>query len=152
MAEEKDGVVTTLNNLIEACKDREYGYRTAAGGARNKDLKTLFETYERQSADYAAELQRDVARLGAAPEDKGTLGGWLLRGWMNAKTAVTGGGDRALIAECERGEDAARQNYERALLAPLPADVRAVVERQHAGVKEAHDRLRALEAAAGQGG
>lgn len=52
------------------------------------------------------------------------------------------------MAEAERGEDSAKAAYERALQATLPADVRALVERQFAGVKDAHDRMRDLKRAA----
>jgi len=149
MAVEQDDVVTTLNQLIEACKDRESGYRTAADGVRNPELKALFHQYERQSADYATELQSEVRRLGADPEKEGTVAGWFFRGWLNIKAVVTGGDEAAVITECERGEDAARNNYQRALETPLPDEVRAVVQRQYAGIKEGHDRLRALEVAAG---
>ena len=149
MAAEHDDVVAVLNLLIEVCKDRESGYRAAAGGVRNPELKALFHGYERQSADYATELQAEVRRLGADPEQKGSLAGWFHRGWINIKAVVTGGEDAAVITECERGEDAALQNYQRALQTPLPDEVRAVVQKQYAGVKEGHDRLRAREVAAG---
>jgi uncharacterized protein (TIGR02284 family) len=37
------------------------------------------------------------------------------------------------------------QSYQKALQANLPAEVRALVERQYSGVKEHHDRVRALK-------
>jgi uncharacterized protein (TIGR02284 family) len=148
MAVPKD-VISSLNGLIEACKDREQGYRTAAGGGRNQDLKALLRSYEEQSAGYVAELQAEVRRLGGEPAEAGSLAGWLTRGWQHLTSVVSGGEDAAVIAGCERGEDAARAAYEGALAEPLPEQVRAVLERQYAGVKAGHDRLRALVVAAG---
>ena len=64
---------------------------------------------------------------------------------------MTGEDENAVISECERGEDSAVSNYKDALNADLPADVRSIVERQYTQVKEAHDRIRALERATGAG-
>jgi uncharacterized protein (TIGR02284 family) len=133
--------------LIEACKDREQGYRTAGEGARNKDLKALLHSYEGQSAGFVTELQAEVKRLGGAPAEAGSLAGWLTRGWQHL-TAVVGGDDATVIAGCERGEGAACAAYEAALADALPNEVRAVAERQYAAVKAGHDRLRALGAVA----
>jgi uncharacterized protein (TIGR02284 family) len=143
----KDDVISRLNRLIEACKDREQGYRTAADGAHNHDLKALLHAYEGQSAGYAIQLQAEVKRLGGVPADTGSLAGWLARGWLHLASAVSGN-DGAVIAGCQRGEEAARADYEAALAEPLPGEVRGVLERQYAGVKAGHDRLRALEAVA----
>ena len=39
---ERDEVVETLNDLIENCKDGEYGFRTCAEHAKSPNLKTVF--------------------------------------------------------------------------------------------------------------
>jgi len=148
MAAPKDEIITRLNGLIEACKDREQGYRTAAEGARNQDLKALLLSYQEQSARFVAELQAEVTRRGGAPADAGSWTGWLTRGWQHLTSAVHGGDDGAVILGCERGEEAARTAYEAALADPLPAEVRSLVERQYASVKEGYDRLHALGAVA----
>jgi uncharacterized protein (TIGR02284 family) len=148
MAVEQDDLISRLNALIEACKDREQGYRTAAEGARNQDLKALLQTYEGQSADYVGELQAEVKRRGGAPAEAGSVVGWLTRGWQHLTAAVSGGDDGAVILGCQRGEDAARAGYEAVLAEPLPEEVRAVIERQYAGVRAGHDRLCALAAVA----
>jgi uncharacterized protein (TIGR02284 family) len=144
----KEEAISRLNALIEACKDREQGYRTAAGSASNQDLKALLHSYEEQSAGYVAGLQAEVERLGGTPSDRGSLTRWLTRGWQHVAAVVSGGDDGVVIAACARGEDAARAAYEDALAEPMPEEVRAVIERQYAGVKAGHDRLRALGAVA----
>ena len=147
MATDNDKTVSTLNNLIETCKDGENGFRTAAEGIKNGELKTLFNTYSQQRAQFAAELQGEVRHLGGDPENSGSVAATLHRGWINIKSAVTGEDDGAIISECERGEDAAVKNYEEALKEDIPNNVREIVERQFTQVKEAHERLRALERA-----
>jgi uncharacterized protein (TIGR02284 family) len=149
MAVDNDDVISTLNNLIETCKDGQDGFRSAAGGVRDGELKTLFHTYSQQRAQFAAELQGEVRRLGGDPEETGSTAAALHRGWIDIKSAVTGEDESAIISECERGEDSAVRNYEDALRQDLPSDVRSIIERQSRQVKEAHDRIRSLERASG---
>jgi uncharacterized protein (TIGR02284 family) len=151
MAIDKTDVISTLNNLIETCKDGQNGFQTAADGVKNSELKTLFHTYSQQRAQFAGELQEEVRRLGGDPEKTGSIAATLHRGWIDIKAAVTGEDENAVIAECERGEDSAVKNYQDAINAGLPGDVRSIVERQYTQVKEAHDRIRALERATGAG-
>ncbi|HJU56296.1 MAG TPA: PA2169 family four-helix-bundle protein [Pyrinomonadaceae bacterium] len=142
-----DNVISTLNNLIETCKDGEQGFRTASDGVKNSELKTLFLTYSQQRAQFAAELQNEVRNLGGDPEDTGSVAASLHRGWINIKSTVTGEDEGAVISECERGEDSAVRNYQDALKENLPANIQTVVQRQYTQVKEAHDRIRSLEKA-----
>ena len=139
-----DDAISYLNNLIETCKDGQNGFQTAADGVQRSDLKTLFHTYAQQRAQFAAELQAEVRHLGGDPEKTGSVAATLHRGWINIKSAVTGKDDHAVIAECERGEDSAVKNYEEALKANLPTNVRSIIQRQFTQIKEAHDRIRAL--------
>ncbi|HEV7905593.1 MAG TPA: PA2169 family four-helix-bundle protein [Pyrinomonadaceae bacterium] len=150
---DNDNVISVLNNLIETCKDGQNGFQTAAGGVKRSDLKTLFGQYSQQRAQFAGELQNEVLRLGGDPAQAGSVAATLHRGWMNIKSAVTGEDENAILAEAERGEDTAVSSYKDALADEnLPSDVRSIVERQYAQVKDAHDRIRNLERATDAGG
>jgi uncharacterized protein (TIGR02284 family) len=144
-------VISTLNNLIETCRDGQNGFQTAAEGVKRAELKQLFHGYSQQRARFVGELQDEVRRLGGDPEDSGSVTASLHRGWMDIKAAVTGQDDGAVTSECERGEDSAVSNYRAALNVDLPANIRSIVERQFAEVKEAHDRLSNLKKATGAG-
>ncbi|MBC7910501.1 MAG: PA2169 family four-helix-bundle protein, partial [Pyrinomonadaceae bacterium] len=122
-----DEVISTLNNLIETCKDGQNGFQTAAEGVKNSELKTLFSTYSQQRAQFAAELQNEVRRLGGDPEKTGSVAATLHRGWIDIKSAVTGEDEGAVIAECERGEDSAVKNYKDAQATSLPDEVSTIV-------------------------
>ena len=65
-------------------------------------------------------------------------------GEVSVKAALSSRDDKAVLEECERGEDAAVARYRKALNAALPADVRALLERQAQGAKCNHDEVRAL--------
>ena len=142
---DRDEVVSTLNSLIETCKDGANGFRTAADGVEDASLKRLFSSYAEQRAQFAAELERLVTSLGGDPADTGHVAGAVHRGWINLKAAITGKDDGAVISEAERGEDFAKERYQAALDKTLPTDVRAAIERQYMQVKEAHDHVRSLE-------
>jgi uncharacterized protein (TIGR02284 family) len=137
-------IVSVLNDLIETSKDGEKGFRKAAEDTKDASLKQLFTGRADDCTRGATELQGVVQRLGGKPETGGTVGGALHRGWVDVKSAVTHRSDHAILAECERGEDVAKKNYRDALDKDLPADVRAMVERQYQGVIQNHDKIRDL--------
>jgi uncharacterized protein (TIGR02284 family) len=135
--------VSTLNNLIETLKDGKSGFETAASDVKDPTVKQVFQEFAQERSRLAGELQSEVRRLGGDPEKSGSTIAAAHRGWINIKSAL-GGGEKAILSEAERGEDAAVQSFEKALKEPLPADVQNVVRRQYQQVKAAHDRVRDL--------
>jgi uncharacterized protein (TIGR02284 family) len=135
---------STLNELIETSKDGENGFRKAAQDAHDPELKSLFSTCATRCADGARELQQIVRASGGDPEKTGSVAAALHRGWINVKEAVTSRDDKAILEECERGEDYAKSQYRKALEQDLPENVRTVVQRQYQGVLANHDKVRAL--------
>ena len=140
----KDDTESVLNDLIETSKDGEKGFAKAAQDAHDAQLKSLFTEASRRCREGAAELQTKVRTPGGSPETSGTAAGALHRGWISLKEAVSSRDDKAILEECERGEDHAKAQYLKALEKNLPADVRTIVERQYQGVLSNHDRVRAL--------
>jgi uncharacterized protein (TIGR02284 family) len=138
-------VCSTLNHLVETCKDGEEGFRTAAEHVKNPAYKSLFSEFSSQRVKLAAELQIEVTRLGGEAQKSGSISAAAHRGWLDLKSAITHGEDSAIVAECERGEDNAKKHYREALAKDLPGEVRTIVERQARTVQETHDKVRALE-------
>src|SRR5262245_18281507 len=112
-----------LNDLIETCRDGQEGFRTAAEHIRNSEFRRLFNIFSQQRAQFVTELQAEVQRLGGNPETGGGAAGAFQRGWMYIKNALTRGDEESIIAECQRGEEAAVNNYQEAIKADLPLDV-----------------------------
>lgn len=139
-----DNVVSTLNGLIETCKDGQEGFKQAAEGIERSDLKSLFFEFSQQRAHFAGELQSLVQTLGEDPETSGSFAGSLHRGWINIKSIVTGKDEEAILNECERGEDVAKKVYKDALDEPLPSYILDTVRNQYESVLQAHDRVKAL--------
>jgi uncharacterized protein (TIGR02284 family) len=66
------------------------------------------------------------------------------RGWVHLKGAVGASSPLSMLEECERGEDAAVARYRSALKEDLPAEARAIVQRQAEGTQRNHDRIKSL--------
>lgn len=143
--------VSILNDLIETCKDGEQGFKACAADLQDAQLKLGFNERAGQCAAAAAELQEIVSRLGGVPEKSSSISGALHRRWVDIKALVTGKDTVSILKECERGEDVALARYRAALEKDLPAEVRAVVERQLQGVQRNHDQVRNLRDSAEAG-
>ncbi|SEJ40133.1 PA2169 family four-helix-bundle protein [Paraburkholderia diazotrophica] len=137
-------IIALLNELIETSKDGERGFMKAAEEVRHASVNdALLESAELCSRD-ARELQDLVSELGGRPKSDGSVAGALHRGWLGLKFAVGGRTDHAILADCEKDEDAAEKRFHDALEQDLPVDVNAVIERLYQGVAQDHDRIRAL--------
>jgi uncharacterized protein (TIGR02284 family) len=136
---------TVLNNLIETLKDGQEGFKQAAEGVSDPKLKSLFRDYSNQRSRFATALQVEVRQHGETePETSSSATGALHRGWINVKSAITGGDEHAILAECERGEDSAVEEYQKALDDGLTPSAQELVLRQFAEIKAAHDRIKSL--------
>ena len=141
---DRNGVISTLNELIETCKDGEEGFLACAQKVTNPMLKSFFEEKAQRCATAALQLRDKVRGLGGDPEHGGSAAGALHRGWMHFKSSLVGMDDNSVLAECERGEDFAKSAYEKALRQDLPGDVRSLIGRQYREVKDNHDHVRDL--------
>ena len=141
---QNDKAISVLNNLIETCKDGERGFKTAAEGLSNADIKSRFMQYSRERGQMSSELQAEVRRLGGDPEKSGSMAGALHRGWLDIKSVVTGKDDHAIVAEAERGEDVAKSAYEGAMHESLPASAQTLVQQQAVKIRQVHDAVRTL--------
>ncbi len=106
---------STLNDLIETCKDSQAGFHAAAEKLKDKEIHSLFLHYYLQRSEFAGELQAEVTRDGGQPAESGTAAGAIHRGWIGLKTALAADSDHEILVEAERGEDAAVKNYIAAL-------------------------------------
>ena len=133
--------ISTLNGLIEACRDGQTGFQEAMTNIKNSDLKSLFAEASTERAKFLGELQEEVRSLGGDPESTGSVAGAIHRTWIDVKGTFTGQDDASILNECERGEDSAVSTYRDALATELPANIRALVETQYIAVQSMHDRI-----------
>jgi uncharacterized protein (TIGR02284 family) len=136
-----------LNHLLEICRDSEHGFKSAAEHVTDVTIRDLFAALAAERARFGDELVPHVHRLGGQAASEGTTAGALHRGWMNVRSAVSRQHDGAVLGEAERGERAALHGYQEALDGMLPPTVRDLVERQHAAIRDALERIVALDKA-----
>jgi len=141
----REHTAAVLNELIETSHDGEMGYAKAAREVVEPPLKAVFVEGAMRCREGARELEHQVREMGLEPARGGSVAGAVHRGWLGLKSRSTSRDTRAILEECERGEDYARARYEEALEeADLPSDLRTMIERQYAGVLHNHDRVRSL--------
>jgi uncharacterized protein (TIGR02284 family) len=136
--------ISTLNNLIETCKDGQEGFRLAAEAVTDdEDLKAFLFSCSLQRSKFAGELQSEVMSLGEpSPTETSSVAAALHRGWINIKSVVTMRDNHAILAECERGEDVAVAQYRKAVNSGLSDPLREVVNNQFQEVLATHNTVR----------
>lgn len=134
-----------LNELLETLKDGEKGYSEAVTDVEDQDLKEVFKKYAVQRDGYLTELEDQMHQLNLKAEEESSITGTIHRAFINLKSAITSKSRHSILAECERGEDYAVKAYETALKAEgLPGQLKSIIEKQYAGIKQGHDEIKAL--------
>jgi uncharacterized protein (TIGR02284 family) len=137
-------IVHLINHLIGTLKDGERGYKKASEAAKDPRLKSLFDSYAHQRVRFLAELRDAVRRLCPyEPYQTTSAVGAFHRVWINLRIAISRD-DRAILAECERGEDSAMHEYEKAVHNRLTSPMQELISHQYHEVKSAHDRIHYL--------
>ena len=139
-----DDAIDTLNNLLEICRDGEFGFTESAEHTKTQEVKTVFLQRAGDCRSAATELQELISEMGGEPDEGGTVSGAMHRGWVAVKGSLSGYSDIDMLEECERAEDVALAQYRKALKQDLPMRAKAVVERQAQGTQINHDQIRNL--------
>ena len=142
---DNDKAISTLNDLIETCRDGQKGFKEAADNVKNPELKSFFTQCASERAQCINELGLEVRRLGGDPEKSGSTAGALHRAWMDIKGTLTGKDDHSILSECERGEDSAVDAFRDALKDQnLPSNIQPVVQQQLTTIQQTHDRVKQM--------
>ena len=135
---------STLDTLIETCKDGQYGFEVAAKGVGDPALRAELLQYSLQRREFASALQQALRTMGEKPLESGSLSGTMHRGWIKVKEAISSADEGKILAECERGEDSAVDAYRDAMGQIIPPGIDDLVETQFAAIQHVHDRIKAL--------
>ena len=136
--------ISTLNDLIETCRDGQNGFKEAAENVKSPDLKTFLNQIATERAQFVNELQLEIRTLGGDPQKTGSATGAIHQAWIDIKGTLTGKDDHSILNECERGEDSAVEAYKEALNVGLPNKILSTVERQFQSIKLVHDRVKQM--------
>ena len=121
-----------LNDLLRTSNDGEKRFRSCARHAANINLIRLLEAAADKCAEGAEQLRAKIRALGGEPRSADSVSGSI------------GMDDHAILAECERDEQMAKDEYEAALDEDLPLDVKAMVVRHYRVVTKNHHQIRSL--------
>jgi uncharacterized protein (TIGR02284 family) len=142
-------VKETLYNLIETLKDGHQGFVELEKHLKDPNARTFFLKETQVRANFAAELENELHRLGVRDvKEDSSISSKLQRTWGELK-AKLGGGDHALLATAEKGEDEAKKAYSEALQDQnLPLPIRELISTQQEHILQVHDRVKAMRDAA----
>ncbi len=135
--------ISTLNQLLETCRDGEMGFWRAAEQVRDEGLKWLFRGAARKRAQFAEELKEEIHRLGGFAAEGGSFAGSVHRGLMGMEGKAHN--DATILAGTARGENRAVRNYEAALEALSAASGESIVKNQYLEIKDLAEQVTALE-------
>ncbi len=143
---EHSNEISTLNSLIATTIDSVTGYENSAKDVESQQFAEIFRKRASERKEVVDSLRSEVRRLGGEPEDGGSFMGKTHQRLEDLKAAITGGNDKAIINEVERGEDYLKDKFETALESDdLRAESRDVVERCYQSVRDGHDQMSQLK-------
>jgi len=145
--ETKEATIDILNDLVHINNDRIAGYERAMkeAGEENADLKEVFSRFIADSHQCKMELGTEIQALGEDMDTDSTTSGKIYRAWMDVKAVFSGHSRKAILENCEFGEDAAQKAYREALDdEELPAFLRETITRQKMRLRAAHDEIKAM--------
>ena len=145
--ENSKNAIEVLNDLVQINNDRIVGYERAIEEAKDEDgdLKSTFSGMIQESSQYNQELGNEIRNLGGETETGTTNSGKIYRTWMDVKATFTGHSRKAVLENCEFGEDAAQKAYKSALEdEDLQGTSRDLVSRQKQSLRVSHDKIKMM--------
>ncbi|MGB8480306.1 MAG: PA2169 family four-helix-bundle protein [Acidobacteriaceae bacterium] len=137
-----DNAIRTVRSVIQVLHDGQRGMAAIGAELKNEAAKHYFLQETQLRAEYAAELENELHRLGVHDvKEGGTAAGTAHRVWADLK-AQLGGGDHTLLKTAEEEEDEAKEKYAEALTETLPGNIAELLREQQAHILESHDRIR----------
>ena len=138
--------VDALNELIEKNYDAEKGYKEAVTDVENHEIKDFFTKSVQQRYDFGHELKAEIAKLGGKPEKGSSVAGTLHRIWINLKAMVTSHNAVAVLNECQTGEKAAIEDYEKVLkMEEVPMEAKVVIRKHLQQIRSSMEHLEAMK-------
>ena len=137
-------VESTLKDLIEILRDGQQGFKELGHRLQDAEAKRIFLEETQRRAEYAAELENELHRMGVhdvnvSPSRIGKVR--LLWGEIQASMA---GGQKALLSTAVRSDEIASKAYGDALKEDLPLPLREMLDRQRAHIERTQDKIKAM--------
>lgn len=136
--------ISKLDDLIITTIDSINGYTHAADHAKAEEYAEYFRHMATQRREVVSALSDESRRLGGTPADYGSVAAAVHRRIEDVRR-VLGGGDHAILAEIEHGENYLDEEFGRVLTdSRMAADTLAIVRAAYESVRRGRDGARAL--------
>ncbi len=143
--------VSLLNNLLEKNYDAEQGYKNASEDVENSELKNFLLKKSKERYDFGHQIKAEISKLGGEPDKGSSVTASLHQTWMDLKSAVSKKSNKAVLEECERGEKAALEDYEKAIAdGSLVGASLDIIRRQHNEIEADLNKIKTIENAIGE--
>ncbi|TGE23575.1 ferritin-like domain-containing protein [Hymenobacter metallicola] len=145
-ATSSDAQTDTLNELLYFVNDRIEGYQRAVDESKDPQLSGYYKQLVSQSQQFSNELNGYLRQQGGGRQESTTVKGKFYRAWMDAKAALTGADEKAILGSNIYGEEWAIKAYEDALSDhTLSGTLRQAVERQYQHSQNTYKELQRLQ-------
>lgn len=139
-----DDTLDKLRELRRLNVDSAKGFQESAELVKDHGIKQAFLEFAEQREQQAEELAKHVAWNDGAEEERGSYAAAMHRTWLNVREACSSDTVQTALIEAERGEDAIKEAYEKALEEVKDAPIHDLIASQYDQVKTVHDRVRDL--------
>nr|WKN36417.1 PA2169 family four-helix-bundle protein [Tunicatimonas sp. TK19036] len=131
MSTDHKKTIKTLHDLIQINREGERGYKEASENIDLPEFKTLLYRLSQQRALFRGELE-DILHKDFKDDAivKDSIASKAHRTWMDFKSALTGHDNKAVLDECERGEEHAIKAYGEVFDGRLPDYIEKVALNQ----------------------
>ena len=142
-------ITRAFTDILNLNRTSVKGYQEAAEEVKSADLKSKLSQFSQQRAGFVSDLEGYAKQYGIEAKEETTIesvatdaAAAVHRGWINIKSAFTGGSDSSVLEAAETGEASALKAYETALSAQdIPAGAKTVFQQQHDAVLQAKNWL-----------
>jgi uncharacterized protein (TIGR02284 family) len=136
----------TLHELLLFVNDRIEGYERAVSESKDQSLRSYYQQLVSQSQQFARTLNGYLRVQDSSEETGTTIKGKFYRAWMEAKAAVTGYSEEAILGSNIYGEEWALKAYQEALAdSSLTGSLRREVQRQYDQSNQTYRKLQQLQ-------
>ena len=114
----KEEQIKQLNQLLTRNYDSEKGYEQAMDETENEELSEFFKNNVKKRYQFGHEIKDMIKDLGGSPDKGSSLLADAHRAWINIREVFAEDDDQAILKECLRGENYAKEDYEEAVTHP----------------------------------
>ncbi len=139
-----DNAIRAVRSVIRVLHDGQKGLAAIGSELKDEAAKHYFLEETQVRAEYAAELENELHRLGVHDVNEGgTAIGAIERAWGDLK-AQLGGSDHTLLETAEEEVRQTEAKYLEALKETLPGNVAELLRQQRLHILDSHDKIRGL--------